>query len=64
MTVKHTPAQCAQAMKGIKELIEQIKRIDDTDTKKHICDSAIDICNNLLREDKKWTSKSIKYKKP
>jgi hypothetical protein len=53
MTVKHTPAQCKQAMTGIKELLEQIRRIDDEDVKKHICDSAIDICNNLLREAKK-----------
>ena len=52
MTVKHTQEQCKQAMAGIKELIEQIKRIDDPVVKKHICDSAIDICNNLLRENK------------
>ena len=47
---KHTQAQCAQAMQGIKDLIEQIKRIEDEDVKKHICDSALDICNKLLRE--------------
>ena len=48
--VKHTPEQCQQAMKGIKDLIEQIKRIEDPEVKKHVCDSAIDICNNLLRK--------------
>lgn len=50
MTVKHTPKQCAQAMNGIKELLEQIKRIDDVELRNHICESAIDICDNLLRE--------------
>ena len=53
MTYKHTQAQCQQAMEGIKELLKQIKRIDDQEVKKHVCDSAIDICNNLLRERKK-----------
>ena len=52
MTVKHTPKQCQQAMAGIKDLIEQIKRIDDPVVKKNVCDSAIDIFNNLLRERK------------
>ena len=50
MTVKHNKEQCAEAMNGIKELLEQIKRIEDNDVKKHVCDSAIDICDNLLRE--------------
>ena len=48
--IKHTPEQCEQALAGIKDLIEQIKRIEDEDVKKHVCESAIDICNNLLRE--------------
>lgn len=48
--VKHTPADCAQAMQGIKDLIEQIKRIEDNDVKKHVCDSAIQICDQLLNE--------------
>jgi len=47
---KHNQAQCVQAMQGIKDLIEQIKRIEDEDVKKHICDSAIQICNQLLNE--------------
>jgi len=52
MTVKHTPRQCQQAMQGIKDLIEQIRRIEDLEMKRHVCDSALDICNNLLREKK------------
>ena len=52
MPVKHTQEQCKQAMQGIKELIEQIRRIEDEEMKRHVCDSALDICNNLLREKK------------
>ena len=48
--IKHNKEQCAQAMQGIKELLEQIKRIDDVELRNHICESAIDICDNLLRE--------------
>jgi len=50
--VKHSPDQCHQAVIGIKKLIEQISRIDDLEIKRHICDSAIEICDNLLRESK------------
>ena len=50
---KHTPEECAVAMNGIKDLVEQIKRIEDEDVKKHVCDSIIDLCNNLLRNGKK-----------
>jgi uncharacterized protein YoaH (UPF0181 family) len=48
--VKHTHEQCQQAVQGIKDLIEHISRIEDIVVKNHICDSAIDLCNNLLRE--------------
>ena len=50
MIVKHNPEQCSEALAGIKDLIEQIKRIDDADVKKHVCDSAIQICDQLLNE--------------
>jgi len=53
MTVKHTHTQCQQAVGGIKELLEQLQRLSTDDTAKHICESAIDICNNLLREPEK-----------
>ena len=54
MLVKHNQAQCLQAMIAIKDLIQQIKRIDDEDVKKHICDSAIQLCDQLINE-KGWT---------
>jgi len=53
MTVKHTHQQCQQAVQGIKDLLKQIAHIEDDDLRKHICESAIDICNNLLREPPK-----------
>lgn len=54
MTVKHTHEQCHEAVDGIKMLLEQIKRLSDKDSNAmHVCDSAIDICNKLLREPEK-----------
>ena len=49
---KHNQKECEQAMNGIKDLVEQIKRIEDETTKKHVCDSILDLCNNLLRNGK------------
>jgi len=49
-SVKHSHEECQQAVSGIKELIEQIARIEDLEIKNHVCASAIDICNKLLRE--------------
>ncbi len=53
MPVKHTQAECKQAMTAMKELVEQIKRIDDQEVKNHVCDSVIQLCDQLLREPKK-----------
>jgi len=53
MTVKHTHEQCQTAVEGIKKLIRQIDKIKDKDLRHHICESALDICNNLLREPEK-----------
>ena len=53
MPVKHTQAECKQAMAAMKELVEQIKRIDDQEVKNHVCDSIIQLCDQLLREPKK-----------
>ena len=50
MLVKHNQAQCLQAMIAIKDLVQQIKRIDDEDVKKHVCDSVIQLCDQLLNE--------------
>jgi hypothetical protein len=50
MLVKHTQEQCKKSMTAIKDLVEQIKRIDDEDVKKHVCDSAIQLCDQLLGE--------------
>jgi hypothetical protein len=53
MIVKHTQEECKQAMTAIQGLVEQIKRIEDKDVKNHVCDSVIQLCDQLLREPKK-----------
>jgi len=53
MKVKHTHEQCQQAVAGIKDLIEQLQRLTTDETSIHVCESAIDICKNLLREPSK-----------
>ena len=53
MLVKHTQEQCKKSMTAMKELVEQIKRIDDQEVKNHVCDSVIQLCDQLLREPKK-----------
>ena len=53
MLVKHTQEDCKQTMAAMKELVEQIKRIDDQDVKNHVCDSVIQLCDQLLREPNK-----------
>jgi hypothetical protein len=50
MEVKHTYEQCHQALEGIKNLLNQLKHINDLELRKHLCESAIEICDNLLRE--------------
>jgi hypothetical protein len=51
---KHTHNQCQTAVSAIKNLLEQIKRSSDKDSNAiHVCESAIDICNKLLREPEK-----------
>jgi hypothetical protein len=47
---KHTHEQCQQAVNGIKDLLERIDSINDYVERKHVCESAIDLCNKLLRE--------------
>ncbi len=53
MIVKHTQEECKQAMTAMKDLVEQIKRIEDQEVKNHVCDSVIQLCDQLLREPKK-----------
>lgn len=50
MIVKHTQQECQVALAGIKELIERIDRLEDENLRHHVCESAIDLCNQLLRE--------------
>jgi len=48
---KHTHTECQTAVSAIKSLLEQIKRSTNKDSNSiHVCESALDICNKLLRE--------------
>ena len=48
---KHTHTECQTAVSAIKSLLEQIKRSTNKDSNTiHVCESALDICNKLLRE--------------
>jgi len=54
MAVKHTHEQCQTAVGAIKNLLEQIKRSANKNSNSiHVCESALDICEKLLREPKK-----------
>jgi hypothetical protein len=49
---KHTHEQCQQSVKAIKDLIKSIDQLDEQ-TRKHTCDSVLQLCDQLLREPKK-----------
>ena len=52
--VKHSHEQCQTAVSGIKNLLEQIKRASDKNSNTiHVCESALDLCEKLLREPSK-----------
>jgi len=53
MTVKHSHAQCQQSVTAIKDLLKRIDKLEDETMRRHICESAIQICDQLLREPKK-----------
>ena len=48
--VKHTHEECQIALDGVKKMIERIDRLEDKNLRHHVCESAIDLCNQLLRE--------------
>ena len=49
---KHTQKQCEEVFESVRDLIKQIDRIDDKETRHHICESAIEMCDRLLRDGK------------
>lgn len=48
----HNKRQCVTALVGVKELLDRIALMNDEQVRKHTCDSAKEIINNLLRESK------------
>lgn len=49
---KHTKEQCQQVVVGTRDLIQQIKNIDDKATRDAVCESAIELCDQLIRDGK------------
>ena len=49
----HSKKQCVTALIGVKELLDRISYMEDEAVRKHTCESAKDIIDNLLREKDK-----------
>jgi hypothetical protein len=48
----HTKKQCTTALVGVKSLLKRIVFMQDDAVRKHTSESAIEIIDNLLRENK------------
>ena len=48
----HDKKQCTTALVGVKHLLDRISYMDDKAVRKHTCDSAKAIIDNLLNETK------------
>jgi len=46
----HSKKQCVTALIGVKELLDRISYMEDEAVRKHTCESAKEIIDNLLRE--------------
>ncbi len=46
----HTIEQCQTKINGIKILVDQINRLSEDPTTKALCESASEMCEQLLRE--------------
>ena len=49
----HSKKQCVTALIGVKELLDRISYMEDESVRKHTCESAKEIIDNLLREKDK-----------
>jgi len=49
----HSKKQCTTALVGVKHLLDRISFMNDDAVRKHTCDSAKAIIDNLLNETKK-----------
>ena len=50
--IKNTPEHFLVALAGVSLLLRQIENIEDSDLKRHLCQSAIEICDELLEDPK------------
>jgi hypothetical protein len=49
----HSKKQCVTALVGVKEILDRIIHMEDKAVRRHTCESAKDIINQLLREKDK-----------
>lgn len=47
---KHDEAECRVVVSGTRDLIKQIANIDDPELRKHVCESALEMCDRLLQD--------------
>ncbi len=53
MAVKHTHGQCQSCIKAIRKLVEKGYQIEDKKIRHHHLESALQLCDQLLREPAK-----------
>lgn len=49
---KHTQKECKVVLESVKDLIRQINNIEDKELRKHICASATEMCDRLIKDGK------------
>ena len=47
---KHSNGECTEVLRGIKNILRQIKSIEHEPLRKELCESATELCEQLLRE--------------
>jgi hypothetical protein len=53
MAIKHTHEQCQMCIKAIRKLVEKSYVVEDKTIRHHHLESALQLCDQLLRESKK-----------
>ena len=50
--IPNTPEHFLVTLAGVSLLLRQIENIEDSDLRRHLCQSAIEICEELLEDPK------------
>jgi hypothetical protein len=51
---KHEANECRTAMTGMKQMLLKIMEIDDATMRKHVCEGALQLCDQLLKDGQKY----------